>query len=93
MNNEQLKVLDESLMKSGIEEILLICVEEPSELIKAITKAERYPGQTTKIDNIAEEIADVLICIEYLKVIYDIDQEEIENWINKKIKRIKERVD
>lgn len=93
MNNEQLKVLDESLMQSGTEEILLICVEEPSELIKAITKAERYPGQTTKIDNVVEEIADVLICIEYLKMVYDIDQEEIENWINKKIKRIKERVD
>ena len=52
-----------------------------------------YPGQTTKIDNIVEEIADVLICIEYLKMIYDIGQEEIESWINKKIKRIKERID
>lgn len=92
MNNEQLKVLDKSLMQSGVEKILLVCMEEPSELIKAITKAERYPGQTTKIDNIAEEIADVLICIEYLKMIYDIDQEEIESWINKKIKRLKERM-
>lgn len=92
MNNEQLKVLDKSLMQSGVEEILLVCMEESSELIKAITKAERYPGQATKIDNIVEEVADVLICIEYLKMIYNIDQEEIQSWINKKIKRLKERM-
>ena len=93
MNNKQLKVLDNSLMQNGVEEILLVCMEESSELIKAITKAERYPGQTTKIDNIVEEVADVLICIEYLKMIYNIDQEEIESWKKKKIKRLKERMD
>ena len=93
MNREQLKVLDNSLMQNGVNQQLMVCMEEPAELIQAISKVERYPDEVDRIENVVEEIADVLICIEYLKMIYNIDQEEIENWINKKIKRIKERVD
>lgn len=93
MNREQLKVLDNSLMQNGVNQQLMVCMEEPAELIQAISKVERYPDEVDRIENVVEEIADVSICIEYLKMIYNIDQEEIENWINKKIKRIKERVD
>lgn len=87
------EIINKSIEHYGVEMQLLVCIEELSELIKAITKAERYTNDETKIDDIAEEIADVLICIEYLKMIYNIDQEEIESWINKKIKRLKERMD
>lgn len=93
MNREQLKVLDNSLMQNGVNQQLMVCMEEPAELIQAISKVERYPDEVDRIENVVEEIADVSICIEYLKMIYNIDQEEIGNWINKKIKRIKERVD
>lgn len=44
------------------------------------------------IDRLIEEIADVLICIEYLKKIYDIDQREIEKWESKKLKRVLKRM-
>lgn len=91
MNME--RVMDRAIEHYGVEKQLLVCIEELSELIKAITKAERYPNDDIKKDDIAEEMADVYICIEYLKMIYNIDQEEIESWINKKIKRLKERMD
>ena len=87
------RVMDRAIEHYGVEKQLLVCIEELSELIKAITKAERYPNDDIKKDDIAEEMADVYICIEYLKMIYNIDQEEIESWINKKIKRLKERMD
>ena len=47
-----------------------IAMEECAELIQAISKAKR--GKLDA-DNMAEEIADVLIGIEWLKELYDID--------------------
>ena len=67
-------------------------MEEPAELIQAISKAERYPNDEKRTDELIEEIADVLICIEYLKMIYDIDQSNVEMWINRKLKRISKRM-
>lgn len=92
MNVIDEKIIDEALNKYGVEKQLLVCMEEPAELIQAISKAERYPNDEKYIDRLIEEIADVLICIEYLKRIYDIDQREIEKWESKKLKRVLKRM-
>ena len=83
---------EEALNKYGVEKQLLVCMEEPAELIQAISKAERYPNDEKYIDRLIEEIADVLICIEYLKKIYDIDQSKVEKWESKKLKRVLKRM-
>lgn len=92
MNVIDEKIIEEALNKYGVEKQLLVCMEEPAELIQAISKAERYPNDEKRTDELIEEIADVLICIEYLKMIYDIDQSNVEMWINRKLKRISKRM-
>lgn len=65
---------------------------ECAELIQAISKAKR--GKIDR-DNMIEEIADVLICIEMLKQMYMISDEKINKWIEKKqareVKRISQK--
>ena len=66
-----------------------IAMEECSELIQAISKAKR---DKLDLDNISEEIADVLICIDWIIDIYNIDKLQIEEWRKLKEKRIVERL-
>ena len=66
-----------------------IAMEECSELIQAISKAKR--GKLDA-DNMAEEIADVLIGIEWIKEIYDIDTLEVQKWLAYKENRIVTRL-
>ena len=70
-----------------------VCMEECAELIQAISKEKR--GKSDK-DHLAEEIADVIICIEMLKQIYNITEDEIYSWViikqERTIKRIKKDV-
>lgn len=92
MKSIHLQILNKALNHYGVEKQLLVCMEEPAELIQAISKAERYPNDEKRTDELIEEISDVLICIEYLKMIYDIDQSNVEMWINRKLKRISKRM-
>lgn len=67
-----------------------VCMEECAELIQAISKAKR--GKINR-DNMIEEIADVLICIEMLKQMYMISDDKINKWIEKKQAREAERME
>lgn len=69
---------------------LVIAMEECSELIKEASKFYRSKGS---YENIAEEIADVLICIDWLKEYLDISDESISNWRDKKESRIISRIE
>lgn len=68
-----------------------ICMEECAELIQAINKHIRYNNETTK-EHLTEEISDVLICIEQLKILTGIDNKDIQNMVEKKWKRTKRRL-
>lgn len=86
--------IDESIIARSIdhygEEIQsTVCMEECAELIQAISKAKR--GKINQ-NNMIEEIADVLICIEMLKQIYNITDSQIEDWAEYKQKRILNRM-
>lgn len=64
-------------------------MEECAEIIQTISKAKR--GKINR-DNMIEEIADVLICIEMLKQMYMISDEKINKWIEKKQEREVKRI-
>lgn len=66
-----------------------IAMEELAELIQAISKAKRG-----KLDyeNMAEEIADVFIVIDWLREVYSIKNSDIYKWVDHKEKRIVERL-
>ena len=86
-------VIKKSIEHYGKEVQSTVCMEECAELIQAISKEKR--GKSDK-DHLAEEMADVIICIEMLKQIYNITEDEIYSWIINKqertIKRIKKDV-
>ena len=90
MEQNQIEILKKALKKYGRKSQMMICAEECSELIQAITKRIRYYKCETinTRENLVEEIADVIICIEYLKMIDAIDQSEIDLYISSKIKRL-----
>lgn len=62
------------------------CIEECAELIQAINKKHRG-----RAHNISEEIADVEICLEQLKMINNC-ADEVENYKTAKMERLKERI-
>lgn len=63
---------------------LVVCMEELSELTQAISKEIRGKGNR---DNIIEKMADALICIEILKQVFEITDEDIDSWIKYKQER------
>lgn len=65
-----------------------VCMEECAELIQAISKEKRWKSDKS---HLAEEMADVIICIEMLKEIYSISDDMISEWIQIKEARIIER--
>lgn len=70
-----------------------IAIEELSELQKAILKHRRYGSKETE-QNIIDEIADVEIMLEQLKIIYSCHKDvenRIEYKIDREIKRIKKK--
>lgn len=68
-------------LKLGLQTMLFQTMEECGELIKAISKYNRYNGIGQKTEaketevycNLLEEIADVEICIEQLKYLMSIE--------------------
>lgn len=83
-------VVAESILHYGKNNQSTVCMEECAELIQAISKAKR--GKIDR-DNLTEEIADVLICIEMLKQMYMKSDEKINKWIEKKQVREVERME
>lgn len=65
-------------------------MEECSELIQAISK--RLRGKPGATDNLAEEMADVIICLYLLKEMYDITDEQLNERIARKTARQYERM-
>ena len=83
------EIIIKSIQHYGQDNQSTVCMEECAELIQAISKTKRG-----KIDrnNMEEEIADVLICIEMLKLMYSLSDSNIDEWILKKQQRELERM-
>lgn len=82
-------VVQRSIEHYGKDVQSTVCMEECAELIQAISKEKR--GNSDK-DRLAEEMADVIICIEMLKQIYNITDDEIYSWVITKQERTIERI-
>lgn len=72
--------------KYGFENQKIKAIEEMSELILALCKELNH-----ETNNVEEEIADVIIMIEQLKLIYD--NNNIDKHISYKLKRLKNRME
>lgn len=68
---------------------MIVCNEELSELIQAVSKALR--GKPN-MDNIAEEMADVEIVLEQLSLIF-CNATQVHAWKQKKMERLARRVE
>ncbi len=92
---QQNEVYKSAIDKWGKEIQTEIAIEEMAELIKALQKIKRSSsGKTTEwlnlIHNVCEEIADVEIMIEQLKLIYP--NSIVMDYKTAKIDRLKERL-
>lgn len=96
-------ILIKALNKYGAKQQEDICIEELAELQLAILRIRRIWNNTREGNfteayaNLIEEIADVEICIEYLKLLYEQISSDFREKVNKiidyKIKRLEERME
>ena len=69
----------------------IVCMEECAELIQAVSK--RLRGRPDPEHNLAEEMADVTICLKLLQIMYDITDDELDEWVERKTMRQKQRME
>ena len=73
------------IAKNGIIQVI-VAIEELAELQKELTKSLR---DKTNIDNIIEEMADVYIMLEQMKLYFNINDSQINQIKSEKIQRTK----
>ena len=83
--DKRTKVIFDAIKNFGEENQKLIAMEELAELQQALSKDRRGLKH-----NVEEEIADVKIMLWQLELMYD--NNKIEEWIDKKIERLEERL-
>ena len=87
--DERKQIYQAACEKYGIDSQIVIAIEEMSELTKEICNISR--GQRN-IESLAEEIADVTIMMEQLRVIYDINDLTCDH-MDAKIRRLQIRLE
>lgn len=90
------EVISAMISRFGEDSQIDVAIEEMSELIKELIKYKRSKihfreRQAASHEHVVEEIGDVLFMVEYLKHIFGVDPEEIQNTIVQKAKRTRER--
>lgn len=88
------EILKRAIATYGAKEQCLKCIEEMSELTKALLKL-RYCEKPYEIqilqDAVNEEMADVEIMLDQLRIIFD-NEESIARWKEKKVERLERRL-
>lgn len=100
MHELDARINNETMDRYGIERQSLVAMEELSELQKAISKLVRNPEEKTKPlefkglrNNLIEEMADVIICMDQLKEYYKIKASDIQTIIDSKQARQRRRLE
>lgn len=88
-NSERECVWRASIHRFGRQTQSIVCMEECGELIQAISK--RLRGKPDPEDNLAEEMADVTICLKLLQQMYGISDRKLDEWVERKTDRQRER--
>lgn len=86
---EKERIIKQSINWDGATLKYIVAVEELSELQKEITKQLRDESEYM---NFLEELADVYICLEYLKAINKVDEDILDKAISVKLERDHNRV-
>ena len=92
MENENKPIYNQAIEHYGVNSQIDIAIEEMSELTKALLKHRRYGTEDTYKD-IRDELADVEICLQYIRLIYSIDDKSLEFIKNSKLDRLKKRME
>lgn len=89
------EVIEKAINKYGLLTQSVVAMEECAELAQAVSKCIRAKDfiPTNEHENLCEEMADVLICIEMLKIMYHVSEEEVNDWIEAKVNRLEKRAD
>lgn len=90
-DEELLTIWRQSIDHYGKRMQSIVCMEECAELIQAISKKLRDP--TSPNDHLSEEMADVIICLHQLKLMYGITDKEIHNRVVAKTLRLAKRME
>lgn len=93
LTEQQQIVLNNAIAKWGEDAQIDMCIEEMSELTQALCKYKRGRRGEHVTNNIKEEIADVLITINQMALIFGFTEGySIFHFIDKKINRLEERI-
>lgn len=92
-NEEAREILKKALDTYGNTMQTIMVCEECAELAKASTKLLRYGASKKLLDDLVEEIADVLIVIETMKLVYNISDKEINRIKNDKLLLLQKRLE
>ena len=86
------QLLERVITAYGMNKQLDVAIEELSELLQAICKVKRYacPHEDYLI-NLAEEMADVEIILEELKLMFD-NEDNVKEWKISKLDRLERRL-
>ncbi len=71
---------------------MMMAVEESSELMKAICKLRRTGVTTETVNDLAEEIADMEIMLEQLKIMFYLT-EGVNEWKKYKVNRLSQMIE
>lgn len=83
------EILETAINTYGAEKQTMVAIEEMSELTKELIKNMRG---NHNIVEITEEMADVMIMLEQLLIIYDIDLKSVEKFMDLKLGRLEQRL-
>lgn len=92
LSNKSHVTIEKSIEHYGKELQSIVCMEECAELIQAISKIQEKGLNDELKNHLAEEIANVMICVKMLRIMYRITDNEVSEWINYKIERQQERM-
>ena len=92
MTQTEKDLYERNIRYHGTQQETTIARGECSVLIQTIGECKRYGCVDKYRDNLIEEIADVLIIINELQLIYDISDNDIENIKKYKIDRMDYRI-
>lgn len=85
MNEKTRQIIVDIQKFKGEKFAVFCCIEEMAELSKELLKNINR-GKDNR-DDILGELADVMICLEHLKMIYDIQDTQLWQMINEKMPR------
>lgn len=86
------KITEKAIATYGGELQSMVAMEECAELVQAISKCIREPHDEESRKHLVEEMADVLICLQQLKSIYEVSDLELDFWTASKLGRLERRL-